>query len=384
MIGTQLGSYRVDSELGSGGMGTVYLATVVDDAPGLKRGARVAVKVVHPNLLGTPGAFKRFLREAQLGKDVRHPNVVRTLDVDAVELSPGKATHFLVMEYVEGQTLRGLLQELGRVPEELCRHIATEVAKALKGIHEASIVHRDLKPENVLITKDHQVKVMDLGVAQLAGEAMRLTQTGHFVGSLYYAAPEQFSSERDLDGRADLYSLGVLLYELATGKHPFKNGMSGRVLPGPAQGLPRSAAELNPQLSPFMEELIATLVQPERDARFRSAAKLLEALQGGERSDWWQARAREIRVETRRPLRRIRIPRETALYGRDSELRLMRGLYDKALAGDGQVLLIEGEAGIGKTRLVDEFVGKLREEGEDIGFLFGNNPPGGAATAAGA
>ncbi len=107
-------------------------------------------------------------------------------------------------------------------------------------------------------------------------------------------------------------------------------------------------------------------------------------LEEGEQSAWWKERAKALRVETKRPLRRIRIPRETALYGRDDDLARLQAAYEKAKDGDGQVLLIEGEAGIGKTRLVDEFVGRLRQEGEDVNFLFGSYPPGGAATAAGA
>ena len=163
-----LGVYRLEAELGSGAMGKVWRAT----GPA----GPVAVKVIHPHLLESPGFFKRFLREAELGKSVVHPNVVRTLDVDAITVG-GTQQNFLVMEYVEGQTLRGLLEELTRVPEELCRHIGREMAKGLAAIHAAGAVHRDLKPENVLITKEHAVKVMDLGVAQLAGESLRLSRS---------------------------------------------------------------------------------------------------------------------------------------------------------------------------------------------------------------
>jgi len=155
--GTDLGPYRVEHELGSGGMGTVYAATGDD--------GRVALKVVHPHLIGDDGFAERFRREARIGQAVGHRNVVRTLDcaTDGERL-------FLVMEYVEGQTLRELLDELGALPEELCRHVGREVCRGLGAIHAAGAVHRDLKPENVLITPDHEVKVMDLGVARLVDE----------------------------------------------------------------------------------------------------------------------------------------------------------------------------------------------------------------------
>ena len=380
LVGRVLGPYRLLSVLGAGGMGSVYLAAVEGEARGLARGAQVAVKVVHPHLFARQGFFKRFLREAEVGRRVRHENVVRTLDVDE-----DASCRFLVMEYVEGQTLRALLDELERVPEELCRHVGCEIAKALAAIHAEGAVHRDVKPENVLITKDNVVKVMDLGVARLADEEMRLSQTGAFVGSVRYAAPEQFKGrDTKLDGRADLYALGLTLYELATGAHPFADEEFHAVLRRQMTEVPRPAGELNPQVSPFLEELLVQLLDKDREKRVASAAELARILDEGERSAWWTRRAQAIRAETKRTLRRIRIPRETAVVGRDAELAKLRSLFDAAKAGEGHVVLVEGEAGIGKSRLVDEFVARLRSEGEDLNFLFGSYPPGGAATSSGA
>ncbi len=381
--GRRIGPYRMLSLLGAGGMGTVHLAVVEGRAPGLAAGARVAVKVVHPHLLARHGFFKRFLREAEIGRRLRHENVVRTLDADVVE-EGGERLHFFVMEHVEGQTLRALLDDLQRVPEELCRHVGREAAKALAAIHEAGAVHRDLKPENVLITKEHVVKVMDLGVARLADEAMRLSQTGAFVGSVRYAAPEQFGGGAKLDGRADLYALGLTLYELATGSHPLADEDFHVVLRRQMTEVPRPAGALNPQVSPFFEELLRTLLEKDRERRVASAAELVRVLDEGEGSAWWRERSSVIRAATKRPLRRIRIPRETALYGRDAEIAKLRALYERAKAGEGQVVLVEGEAGIGKSRLVDEFVTQLAQAGEDVNFLFGSYLPGGAATASGA
>jgi tetratricopeptide (TPR) repeat protein len=384
MEGTRLGAYRIERELGSGGMGKVYLAEVAGKAPGLDAGIRVALKVIHRHLLEAPGFFKRFLREAEIGKAVSHPNVVRTYDVDALVLE-GRQHNFLVMEYVSGQTLRELLGEMETVPEELCRHIGREVSRGLAAIHAAGVVHRDLKPENVLISPEHEVKIMDLGVARLADEAIRLSQTGAFVGSVHYAAPEQFrGGGKEVDGRADLHALGLILYELASGVHPYLADDVPKVLRRILDESPRRLSELNPQLSPFFEEAVHQLLAKDRADRFASANDLLRILEEGERSTWWGRRARAIRAETKRPLRRIRIPRETAVYGREEELEQLRRRYEKAADGEGQVVLVEGEAGIGKTRLVDELVGRLQRDGEDLSFLFGSYPPGGAATAAGA
>jgi serine/threonine-protein kinase len=231
-----LGPYTIEAELGSGGMGTVYRAQGPDGV--------VALKVLHPHLLASAEARERFRREAEIGRRVVHANVVRALDLGSVVVH-GVTHHYLVMEHVEGQTLRALLAELGRVPEELCRHVGRAVARGLAAIHAAGVAHRDLKPANVLITADHVVKVMDLGVARLLDEAIRLTQTGAFLGSVMYAAPEQLRGVPS-GPAADFYSLGLVLFELATGRHPFaavsvfRGGLQGasRDRPGKTPLLP--------------------------------------------------------------------------------------------------------------------------------------------------
>ncbi len=383
LIGTSLGPYRIDAEIGSGGMGRVYRATTARRVAGLDSGVTVALKVVHAHLLETEGFFRRFLREAEIGKSIVHENVVRTLDCDSL-MSGGSRIDFLVMEYVEGQTLRALSAELSLVPEELCRHIGREVSKGLAAIHAAGVVHRDMKPDNVLITKRQVVKVMDLGVARLNDEARRLSQTGAFVGSVEYASPEQFRSPSDVDHRADLHALGLILYELATAQHPYHADDFRGVMRKVLDDAPRRAGEVNPQLSPFFEEVVHTLLAKRREDRFAGAAELLRVLEEGEGSSWWKTRTQAIRAETKRPLRRIRIPRETAVYGRSTELAKLTTLFETACAGDGQVVVIEGEPGIGKSRLVDEFVGLLPQRGREFNFLYGSYPPGGAATASGA
>ncbi len=367
--GTVLGPYCIDRELGSGGMGTVYRAKGPEGA--------VALKVVHPQLLDGADAVERFRREVEIGRAVDHPNVVRTL-------AGGEADgrHFMAMEYVEGQTLDGLLDELEHVPEELCRHIGREVCKGLAAIHAAGAIHRDVKPDNVLIAPDHVVKIMDLGVARSMDDALRLSQSGMFVGSVEYAAPEQFKGG-DVDGRTDLHALGLVLYELASGAHPYRGGSFHEVLSRVCDTEPRRLGDVNLQLSAFFEEVVHTLLVKDPRGRFASAAQLLEVLEDGEDSTWWHERARELQATTKRPIRRVRIPRETAVYGREAEIATLRGLYDQAKSGDGQVVLLEGEAGIGKSRLIDELLARLHADGEDLNFLFGSYPPGGAATAEG-
>jgi len=289
VIGTTLGPYAIERELGSGGMGMVYAARVVGRAPGLAEGTVVAVKVIHPHLLETPGFFKRFLREAEIGKSVVHPNVVRTYDCDAA-IAGGRQQNFLVMEYVEGRTLRELLADEGRVPEDLCRHVAREVTRGLAAIHAAGVVHRDMKPENVLITEDRAIKVMDLGVARLNDEVLRLSQTGAFVGSIHYAAPECFTGGgRNVDGRADLHALGLLLYELASGVNPYFAPSVPEILKRVMHEEPSPLRDLAPEVSPFLSAVVRCLLAKNPDGRFPDAATLLAVLEQGEESAWWRS-----------------------------------------------------------------------------------------------
>ena len=384
MWGTELGRYRLLDEIGSGGMGRVFRGQVTTPSDTLAEGAVVALKVVHPHLLTKEGFLPRFLREAAIGQRIDHPNVVRTYDVEEAETAQGSC-HFLAMEYVEGQTLRQLLDEMTRVPEALCRHIGREIARALSAIHDAGVVHRDLKPENVLITPEHEVKVMDLGVALLADAAVRISQTGVFVGSVEYAAPEQIRGSEDvLDGRADLHALGAILYELATSTHPFRADHMPAVMRKILEDEPRRCGELNPQVSAFYENLVHCLLEKDPDRRVASAAEVSSILSEGEGGAWWTARAQALRDETRRSLRRIRMPRATDIYGRENELAMLRRLYDDACAGEGRVLFLQGEPGVGKTRLIDEFVASLGDERESPHFLYGAYPPGGGGTWDGA
>ena len=379
LIGEKVGSFTIVEQLGAGGMGTVYRAS--DDDGGF-----VAIKTLHPHLLAVPGAFKRFLREAQLGQQIDHPNVVRSLDVDALTVG-GEQVHFLVMELVAGQTLDRLLVELGTVPEELCRHIGIQISEALVAIHAHGAVHRDLKPSNVIITPDNEVKVMDFGIALLRDPAVALTEVGDFVGSVLYAAPEQWNPEVTVDARIDLFALGILLYELATGRHPFA-GSHKSVPPSLITSTrPEPANLTRPELSDYFVELVAKLLETDPDNRFGSAELTRGILESGERAQWWLDREVELDRTGHVRARRIQVPRDSGVHGRERELDALAACMAQVREGRGQVVLLEGESGIGKTRLVDEFLRRdelLGREGGAAQFLFGSYPPGGAATIEGA
>jgi tetratricopeptide (TPR) repeat protein len=361
-------------------MGTVFRATVSESVHGLARGDRVAVKTIRERALEHPVALERFAREGRVGLRVDHPNVVRTHDVGTFDAG-SKPVHAIVMEYVEGRTLDDLRRELGHLPEGLCRHVGREMARGLAAIHGVGAVHRDVKPANVLITPDDTVKLMDLGIARIE-EGATVSVTGAFVGSLAYAAPEQLQGEvPDIDARVDLWATGVTLYELVAGRHPFSGDASARVVQRILSEHPPRLRDVRPELSPFLDELVRSLLARNPERRPASATELAEILEGAEESAWWIARVRDSGEHARRHVRRLRLRRDTSVHGRGRELEILRAGFEDARAGNGNLVILEGEAGIGKSRIVDEFIAEMEHRGEDVDVLLGSYAPGGAATA---
>jgi tetratricopeptide (TPR) repeat protein len=379
----RLGPCRLVRRIGSGGMATVYQAEMAEDRPYARQGATVAVKVLDRERFGGVEAVRRFLREASLGRSIIHPAVVSTLD-GGTERVGDSAFHYLVLEYVEGRSLSQLIQQLGVVPEALLRDIALQAAAALAAVHEAGVVHRDVKPSNILITPDHQVKLMDLGIARSLEDEERLTSGGLFVGTALYASPEQLQGET-VGPASDLYSLGVALFEAATGVQPFGGGGVQAVMRRHFEVVPVRASRANAAVSPFLEELIASLLAKEPWGRFASAGDLRSVLESAESSEWWRERegsARASRPRTELP--GLRVPRETAVVGRDPELEVLQGLFAEARAGRGRTVLVEGEAGVGKSRLLDELVGSLLSGSGSPYVLYGSHAPGGRGASPGA
>ncbi len=369
MIGTRLGEYEVVSRLGVGAMGAVYLGVRSD-------GTRVALKVLHPHLVEEPGFFRRFEREASVGLSVDHENVVSVLDYEML-LADQTPTCVVVMEYVEGRTLRQLLVDLDQVPEVLLREIASQIAAGLDAIHAQGVVHRDLKPDNVLITDDHRVRIMDLGVAKVLDASLELTQGGGFAGTLAYAAPEQLRGEA-VTPACDLYALGVTLYELATGDNPFRHEDSAVAIATHVNVTPPRINEQVEEVSPFLTELVASLLAKAPEDRVASASEVCVLLEESEASAWWQSRASEAtRVAALDTL--VPVRRETRLQGRESELAALREAYEAAEQREGAVVLVTGEAGLGKSRLVDEFLHTLHDR--DVRVLYGSYSPSGGEDA---
>ena len=257
--------YRIERELGQGGMATVYLAH------DLRHDRKVAVKVLHPELAAAVGA-DRFLAEIRTTANLQHPHILPLHDSGATD-----GFLYYVMPYVDGETLRDRLARDRQLPIGDTLRLAGEVAGALDYAHRAGVVHRDIKPENILISAGHAV-VADFGIARAAEqpEASRLTQVGEMVGTPAYLSPEQVTGE-PLDGRSDMYSLGCVLYECLTGELPF-HGSAMAMLAQRMTGRPPSARNRRADVPPQLDQLVTRAMATDANDRFGTCRELAEAL----------------------------------------------------------------------------------------------------------
>lgn len=261
--------YEVVSVLGAGGMGTVYKARQ-------KSLARfVAIKTMNAIACTDPESVARFKREAAAAAHVVHPNII---GVHSIDVDPETNLPFMVMEYLEGESLIALVERRGPLAEAEAVPIFEHVLDALAALHDAGLVHRDVKPHNIFVTTDGVIKLMDLGIVKsLNGEAQRLTQTGATLGSPAYMSPEQCSGEADLDGRSDLYSLGCSLYRVLSGVEPFPGETALEVM---FMHLHDPAPSIASKVSPHVAATIAKAMEKRREDRFASAAEFKSALLG--------------------------------------------------------------------------------------------------------
>src|SRR6185295_13900693 len=274
MIGKLIREYRVVTELGSGGMGTVYFAehTVI--------GRRAAIKVLNPDVSGNQDVVARFFTEAKAVNSIRHPNIVDITDFGEVD-----SIYFIVMEMLEGETLGARMESVRPLDEKTTVRILSQVASAVGAVNEHGIVHRDLKPENIFLTNHPDypdfVKVLDFGVVKLMGapaEGALKTRAGAAIGTPAYMSPEQCIGDARLDHRSDVYSLGVVGYEMLTGGLPFV-GDSLEVMMGHARGVLVPPKERHPALSDRLNDVIVCALAKKPEARFASMRELRLALE---------------------------------------------------------------------------------------------------------
>ncbi|MEJ2737545.1 MAG: protein kinase [Anaerolineae bacterium] len=261
-----LGNYQLAEELGRGGMAVVYRA----HQPSLNRD--VAIKVLPPHLSFDQEFVERFQREARAAASLRHPNIVVIHDV-----GHEGGTYYIVMEYLEGRTLKELIQEEGPLPPDRTAHIIEQVATALDYAHERGFVHRDVKPANIFVGPDDHVTLTDFGIAKAASETQQLTRTGMLIGTPEYMSPEQAEGGR-VDQRTDLYALGVVLYQMLAGRVPFRGTTPHATLHAVIYEPPPPPRQINPNLPIAMEEVIMKAVAKQPDQRFQRGGELTAAL----------------------------------------------------------------------------------------------------------
>jgi len=277
--GNVIGHYEIDSFIGAGGMGQVYLA---QDA---MLGRKVALKVLAPALANDERGLRRFEKEARAASALNHPNIL-TIH----EFGQSNRVHFIASEYVDGPTLRQMLAG-GGLPVETAIEIAAQIAKALEAAHASGIVHRDIKPENIMVRGDRLVKVLDFGIVKLIesqsmqpgypaalAASVSISQAGLVIGSARYMSPEQ-ARGLEVDARSDIFSLGVVLYEMIAGKAAFDGATISDVIAEILKGTPESLSKIAPDTPGEIQEIIAKATSKGCESRYQTVREMLDALQ---------------------------------------------------------------------------------------------------------
>ncbi len=265
MIGQIIGNYKIEDKLGEGGMGAVYrgVDTMLD--------REVAIKALRPELASQTAVVERFRSEAVTLAKLNHPNIAAlyTMFRQGEEL-------YMVLEFVRGETLDSIIQRRGAMPADEVIPVFCQILDGIDHAHEFGIVHRDIKPANMMLTENGKLKVLDFGIARLLGSA-RMTRAGNIIGTLEYMAPEQVKGQ-ETDGRSDIYALGMMLYEILTGKLPFDTDNEFELMKSQTEFMPTPPREINPNIPEAVEAAIMQAIQKNPDDRFQTAGDFRETL----------------------------------------------------------------------------------------------------------
>ena len=367
-IGTNLNHYRINAKLGKGGMGEVYRATDT------KLGRDVALKVLADELSDNAERLARFEREARAIAALNHPGIVT---IFSVEESEGR--RFITMELVEGTTLEALIPP-GGMPLSAFFELAIPIVDAISTAHDRGIAHRDLKPANIMVTHEGLVKVLDFGLAKpvasgtTADEETKatvggdLTGEGRVLGTVAYMSPEQ-AEGKDVDHRSDIFSLGVLFYQMATGLRPFEGQTQLSLLTSIMRDEPVPVIELKPALPRHLGRIVGRCLAKSPIERYQSSIDLRTDLQGLRR----EVESGELTAEEAEAVPAVAptaMIYKTPMVGRDDEVAQLLELLDEAASGTGGLAMIGGEPGVGKTRLAWDILEEARSR--ELAALIGH------------
>jgi serine/threonine protein kinase len=278
LIGKSIGNYQIKAKLGEGGMGTVYLG----EHPLI--GKRVAVKVLLEELSSKEDIVSRFFNEAKAVNDIGHQNIVDIVDFGKMKDDYGRDIVYFIMEFLDGESLAARLRRTGLTFKETM-HVMEQSCSALAASHGKGIVHRDLKPENLYLCPrggdKNFVKLLDFGIAKLTGDGgqSHKTRTGLVIGTPAYMSPEQCEGKGLIDLRSDVYSLGIMMYELLTGRVPFPGEGFGEILVAHLTKQPDPPSALNPDVTPQLEAIVMHAIEKDRNRRFQNMAEFLAAVE---------------------------------------------------------------------------------------------------------
>jgi len=353
------GRYEINEEIGGGGMGKVYR---VEDS---KIHEEIAIKLIKPDISMDKKTIERFRNELKNARKISHRHICRMFD-----LGEEKGFHYITMEYVAGEDLKNLIGRVGRLDADTVVKIGKQICEGLSEAYRLGVIHRDLKPSNIMVDKEGNVRIMDFGIAR-SMRAPGITGSGIMIGTPEYMSPEQ-AEATEIDNRADIYSLGIMLFEMVTGVLPFTGDSALSVALKHKTEPPPDPREANPKASEDLCALILKCLEKDKEKRFQAVDELLAEL-------------RNI-CQGRTVTTGIRLPQEPAFLSedaeesggegpvfvaRDEEIGRLAETARKAFSGKGQVVFVKGEAGSGKTALIQEFARKSQNEYPDLIFAGG-------------
>jgi eukaryotic-like serine/threonine-protein kinase len=315
----KLGDYELLGKLGQGAMGSVYLANQIS------QNRKVALKILPQDLAKDQEFLERFRREARTATKLSHPNIVAAYDIGMVD-----NYNYIAMEYIDGPNLEMVLTKKGVFNEEKLLKIALDMCAALDVAENHGVVHRDIKPANILMNSQGVCKLTDLGLASASQGDQRVTMAGFAVGTPYYISPEQARGDLDVDGRADIYSLGATLYHLATGKVPFEGNNPVVIMTKHLQEMPMPASQRNPAVSQRITVLIEKMMAKDPNDRPLTAKDLREDIERCMRGELPTAKVARVKA-VKVPVSRVSNSFAALPSGNRSSGDKLLGLIDKIL-----------------------------------------------------